>query len=396
MAKVHAAKIGLRFRGTLPCPARVERRAILAASARFRAIALGCCIALQTLGLVNVGGLNERVALAQSMSGSQSPSWFDSMTSGIKQGFAKIGNFFNPKSSNLSKPEDSAIALNGQGKPDANLYVAVAHLQEGSNHLAEAEQQYQLALKDKPNHLPALMGYAQLKDRLGKPDEAIRLYQQAAKAHPKEAAVYNNMGLCYARYRQLKEAAAALGQAVQLEPRNVLYRNNLATVLVDQGRLAEAVERLRPVHGPAQAYYNVGYLLNSKGQPHVALQYFALALQADPSLTPARQWFDHLQQQSSQAHLARPADAGVTVARPTAAAPAEPPMVTQEPLRVSQTPAPPAVPRTQRLPPTNAYGAGAAAPSDPFGRSSSGGGNIAPLPPTLGSRASGDASSELR
>ena len=79
------------------------------------------------------------------------------------------------------------------------------------------------ALKEKPDCLPALMGYAQLKDHLGKPDDAIRLYQQAAKTHPQAAGVHNNLGLCYARYHQLKEAASAVQRAIQLEPRNPLY-----------------------------------------------------------------------------------------------------------------------------------------------------------------------------
>ena len=51
--------------------------------------------------------------------------------------------------------------------------MAVARLYEQSGKPAEAEQQYLLALKEKPDYLPALLGYAQLKERLGQPDDAI-------------------------------------------------------------------------------------------------------------------------------------------------------------------------------------------------------------------------------
>jgi Tfp pilus assembly protein PilF len=397
MARTYVIRRRTKFSGKPFGLLRVELRKTFAVGARLRAIAVGFSVGLLALGVINVGGFPERTARAQSTSTSQSPSWFDSFTSGIKQGFTKIGNVFNPKGPAQPKPEDSAIALSGNGKPDADLYVAVARLHESSNRLAEAEKQYLLALKEKPDYLPALMGYAQLKDHLGKPDDAIRLYQQAAKAHPNEAGVYNNLGLCYARYHQPKEAVTAMQRAIQLEPRNPRYHNNFATVLVDQGRLADAVEQLRPVHGDAGAYYNVGYLLNKRGQPRIALQYFALALQADPMLTPARQMFDALQQQLGQARAAQPVDAGVTVGVPTGSATGEPPMVTQQPLQVlpTSTPLPPSSPLAQRLPPANPPGMAVSSAPNPPGNSYPAE-SLAPLPPPTAYRPSSGVSSDFR
>ena len=82
--------------------------------------------------------------------------------------------------------------------------------------MADAEQYYRLALKEKPDHLPALLGYAQLEERLNKPNEALKLYQRAVKAYPQQASVYNNVGLYYARLGRLDEAVAALSRATQL------------------------------------------------------------------------------------------------------------------------------------------------------------------------------------
>ena len=176
--------------------------------------------------------------------------------------------------------------------------------------MADAEQQYELALKEKPNDLPALLGYARLKDFLEKPNEAIQLYQRAAKAHPRQASVHNNLGLCHARQNRLDEAVAAMNRAVQLAPKNRLYRNNIATVLVDQGKWREAFEHLREVHGDAAAYYNMVYLLNKKDQTQAAMQHFALALKADPSTYAARRWGEHLQHSTAQARLRQPPAAG--------------------------------------------------------------------------------------
>ena len=70
-----------------------------------------------------------------------------------------------------------------------------------------------------------------------------------------------------------------------MAPKNPLYRNNIATVLVDQCRFREAFTNLREVHSEAAAYYNLGCLLNKKGNTPAAMQNFALAL------GPTRRWF---------------------------------------------------------------------------------------------------------
>ena len=139
-------------------------------------------------------------------------------------------------------------------------------------------------MKTKPDYLPALLGYAQLEEQRGQPDDALRLYQRAAKASPREASVYNNMGLYYARLGRANEAVRRLPRAVELAPKNPRYRNNIAAVLVDQGRLREAFTHLQEVHGEAAAYYNMGYLLNKKGQTQAAMQHFVLAS------GPIRRW----------------------------------------------------------------------------------------------------------
>ena len=129
------------------------------------------------------------------------------------------------------------------------------------------------------------------------------LYQRAVKAYPRRASVHNNIGLFYARQGRLDEAAAAMTRAVQLDPKNPLYRNNFATVLVDQGKLREAFLQLRDVHSEAAAYYNMGYLLNKKGQTQAAMQHFALALRADPLMVPAQQWIEYLHNEKTQSRL---------------------------------------------------------------------------------------------
>ena len=252
--------------------------------------------ALLVLGTAGVGGPCSTALAQQQTTTTTGSSWTDS----IKQQFAKLGGS-KPKSSAVTMSDDDPVSLTNKNKPGPRTYVAVARLYAEMNKPADAEQQYQMALKEQPDYLPALLGYAQLKEQMGQADEAVRLYQQAAKAYPRQAAVHNNLGLCYASQKRLDDAVASLNVAVQLAPKNPLYRNNLATVLVDQGRLPEAFEQLKSVNSEAVAYYNLGYLLNRRGQTQAAMQHFTLALQADPSMARAQLWLGYLQKTTGQA-----------------------------------------------------------------------------------------------
>jgi tetratricopeptide (TPR) repeat protein len=242
-------------------------------------------------------------------------SWTESITSPFKQGFEKLGHALDSNTTpRQNPPEDDALSLKEKSKPGPDLYVAIAHLYERAGNIPDAEKNYQLALKLNPDHLPALLGFAQLKEQTGKSNEALENYLRAAEKHPKEASVHNNLGLYYARHKRLDDAVVSLRRAIEIEPKNVRYRNNIATVLVDQGKSREALTHLSEVYGDAVAHYNLGYLLNKKGQTQAALQNFSLALQADPSMEAARHWVDYLQKVTTQARLPNhPAASGLKI-----------------------------------------------------------------------------------
>jgi len=217
---------------------------------------------------------------------------FDSMGSKIKQGFTAMGDALTPKSH--VEPAADPTSLQSPAKAGPDLHVAMGRLYEEQGKLPEAAQQYQQAMKMAPGDVRPVLGYAQVKVREKDLAEATRLYQQAAKIATQEPGVYNDMALCYAQRKMYREAEAAMRQAVRLQPNNGLYRNNLATILVDIGQFNEAFEQLKALQAEPVAHYNLGYLLQKKGQNDEALRHFITAANQDPKLTQARYWADKL------------------------------------------------------------------------------------------------------
>jgi tetratricopeptide (TPR) repeat protein len=226
----------------------------------------------------------------------------------IKQFTAKVGESsiaksisktFNLASTKKPKPmlRDPVSLAEKPKPPDADWYVSLGDLRVQEHDNAGAREMYHKALSMKSHHLGALLGLARLFDRQGQLDRAEEHYLEATKYHPKESMAFNDLGLCYARQGKYDQAAAALDRAIELQPDRVLYRNNIATVYVAQGRVNDALAHLTDAHGVAVAHYNIGFLLNKRGQQRQALEQFALAVQADPKLTAAQEWVDSLSAQ---------------------------------------------------------------------------------------------------
>jgi tetratricopeptide (TPR) repeat protein len=291
----------------------------------------------------------------------------ESVASTFKAGMNKVAEVFTPKKPAEETPDPISLAI--KAKPSAELYVAAARVAEQAGKAAEAESNYQQALKLDPRHLPALVNYARLKDRQGDLTGATALYQEAAKLYPKEASVFNDLGLCFERRKMFREAAAALQQAVRLQPDRGLYRNNLAVVLVEMGDLDGAFIQFRTVHGEAVAYYNVAYLLQKQGRTKDAARLFVAALEKDPSLVEAKIWLEKLggqlevaSQQTSTPRIAQ------RTSRPDVVSPASPAETSQ----------------VYQLPAVSPMASASAAPA-----------SIAPLPPMTSSVGAASAATRM-
>lgn len=206
---------------------------------------------------------------------------------------AKAFNFSARKKAKTLRSDPTSLAIKPK-PPTADDYVKLGESSDREGDTEGARQHYHKALDMEPHHLGALLGLGRLFDRQGQLDRASAHYAEATNFHPHSSTAFNDLGLCLARQGRYDEAITALHRAIEINPDKTLYRNNIATVLVAEGRIDEALAHLTDAHGPAVAHYNIGYLLNKQGRRDQALQQFQLALEAEPSMTPAREWIEAL------------------------------------------------------------------------------------------------------
>lgn len=203
-----------------------------------------------------------------------------------------------PQQPEVSPTDPTSLANNPNIGPDQRIIFA--QIAERSGNLRAAADQYQRAIAQDANHLPALLGLARLYDRAQQFEEANRWYREAAHRHPKSPTALNDHALCLMRQDDDKSAVDLMAQAVQLDPKNPKYRNNLATALVRCGRYQEAIVHLAAVHPPAVAHYNMGFLLMQKKETNLARSHFARSVELDPNFAAARQWMAALSQPTNQ------------------------------------------------------------------------------------------------
>jgi Flp pilus assembly protein TadD len=237
---------------------------------------------------------NPRLSLGQD--GQPATGFWAGTCDAFQRGWNKITGAFSP--SPAPKRADDATSLSTKVSSTPELWLAAAQLHEQAGRIDQAEKAYLEAIRLNPKHLGVLLAHARFRDRQNRGDEALWMYRELAHDFPKEASVFNDMGLHYAQRGKVAEAIAAFNRAIELQPKKPLYRNNMAALLVQNNQSAVAMQHLRAVYGEADACYAMGFLFQSRGQTEVAARYFSRALEINPQMVAARTWLAHLSKPS--------------------------------------------------------------------------------------------------
>jgi tetratricopeptide (TPR) repeat protein len=118
--------------------------------------------------------------------------------------------------------------------------------------------------------------------------EAVETYQEAIKAEPQAARLYNKIGIAYHQQRHFNEAKRSYNRALQLDKTFSQSLNNLGTVYHAERRLRKATRTYRKAlkidPNSASFHSNLGTTLFNRGKLKQATEEFLVALNLDPKV----------------------------------------------------------------------------------------------------------------
>jgi tetratricopeptide (TPR) repeat protein len=85
------------------------------------------------------------------------------------------------------------------------------------------------------NNTDAILKLGQVLNAQGSPEQALALYQQGVKDHPREAPLYLLLGEMYEARRDWSNAKATYQKILELQPDNPVASNNFAYVMLQEG-----------------------------------------------------------------------------------------------------------------------------------------------------------------
>lgn len=141
---------------------------------------------------------------------------------------------------------------------------------------------------------PALHQIGRVYSRLGKPDSARYVYEQALKADSTFTTAYLRLAEFYKDEGDLQNALVYARRGLQLEPANLNYQYFLGALLVSSGDLPEAVAQLeavvqkRPWH--YWANYNLGQAFVRMNRAREGRRYLAKAESLQVELKNIQDW----------------------------------------------------------------------------------------------------------
>ncbi|MFZ0420069.1 MAG: tetratricopeptide repeat protein, partial [Candidatus Sulfotelmatobacter sp.] len=146
-----------------------------------------------------------------------------------------------------------------------------------------AEAAFHKAIELDKNNSDALLKLGEVQAAQGSVSQALALYQQSIKDHPREIAFYILAGEMYESQSEWNNAKAMYQKALEIQPDNPLASNNLAYVMLQQGgnvdvALAMAQTARRGMPDSSNAADTLGWAYFQKGVYQSAIDMFQESL----------------------------------------------------------------------------------------------------------------------
>jgi Flp pilus assembly protein TadD len=128
-------------------------------------------------------------------------------------------------------------------RPEAHSMLGSFFAQRGA--VADAEAEYEAALRISPRYAPAAINLADLYRHLQLESRGEDILRRAIAAVPDDAGLHHALGLTLVRLKRLEEAASELRRAAELAPEQARYAYVYAVALHSNGRAGEALNALK-------------------------------------------------------------------------------------------------------------------------------------------------------
>jgi tetratricopeptide (TPR) repeat protein len=174
---------------------------------------------------------------------------------------------------------------------EAHNGLGVALMQLGN--VQQAIDHWERTLQLSPSSDTAHYNLALALEKLGRTTEAISHLEHALQLNPDLTSAHNHLGNDLAQVGRLPEAVQHLELALQFNPDSVDAHYNLGLVLARLGRLPEAIDHwkqtLRLDPNFSEAHYNLGLALEKLARTQEAIQHYEQALRINPDFVAAQQ-----------------------------------------------------------------------------------------------------------
>lgn len=160
--------------------------------------------------------------------------------------------------------------------------------------LDEARKIYERLIVEFPDRYEPYHRLAVVCDRQMRYLEAESLYAQAIRLNPTNPDLFNDLGYCYLLQGKPDKAERALLKAIGMVPASQRYRNNLGLAYGLQGRYQEALEQFRRASGEADAWYNLAYVQWMRNDFDLSQRSLENAIAMNPAHTAARESLSRL------------------------------------------------------------------------------------------------------
>jgi Flp pilus assembly protein TadD len=173
------------------------------------------------------------------------------------------------------------IDTSGKRPPNANTLYSMSKILVARSQDAEAEAILAKLLREHPDFLPAYQDLSQLYLRHECVDNAIDVLGSGVKRAPRDAVLWNNLGMCRMLQKRYEDALDDFSKAAAGVPQDARSRANLAVALGMLGRYDESLALYLQVVPPAEAHHNLGVLCEARKDDARALREFATSEASD-------------------------------------------------------------------------------------------------------------------